>query len=59
MRLKNIREDHDLTQKTLADLLHVKQNTYFQYENGQRGIPVELLVAPAQFYTPRLTIYWG
>lgn len=50
MRLKDIREDHDLTQKTLADLLHVKQNTYSQYENGQRGIPVELLVALAQFY---------
>ena len=50
MRLKDIREDHDLTQKTLADLLHVKQNTYSQYKNGQRGIPVELLVALAQFY---------
>ena len=50
MRLKDIREDHDLTQKTLAALLHVKQNTYSQYENGQRGIPVELLVALAQFY---------
>ncbi len=50
MRLRDLREDKDLTQKEVADYLHVKQNTYCQYENGQRQIPIECLVALARFY---------
>ena len=50
MRLKDLREDLDITQKTIADYLHIKQNTYSQYENGQRQIPIELLIALAQYY---------
>ena len=50
MRLKDLREDLDITQKAIADYLHVKQNTYSQYENGQRQIPIELLIALAQYY---------
>ena len=50
MRLWDLREDHDLTQKALADYLHVRQNTYSQYENGQRQLPLELLIRLAQFY---------
>ncbi len=50
MRLKDLREDSDITQKTLADYLHIKQNTYSQYENGQRQLPLELLVALAKYY---------
>ena len=50
MRLWDLREDHDLTQKALADYLHVRQNTYCQYENGQRQLPLELLIRLAQFY---------
>ncbi len=50
MRLKDLREDGDITQKALADYLHIKQNTYSQYENGQRQLPLELLVALAKYY---------
>ncbi|MBE6706075.1 MAG: helix-turn-helix transcriptional regulator [Ruminococcaceae bacterium] len=50
MRIKDLREDRDLTQKELAEYLHVKQNTYSQYENGHRQIPIELLVALAKYY---------
>ena len=50
MRLKDMREDSDITQKALADYLHIKQNTYSQYENGQRQIPLELLIALAKYY---------
>lgn len=50
MRLKDLREDLDITQKAIADYLHIKQNTYSQYENGQRQIPIELLIALAQYY---------
>lgn len=50
MRLRELREDQDLTQKAVADYLHIRQNTYSQYENGQRQLPLELLVALALYY---------
>ena len=50
MRIRDLREDRDLTQKEVAEFLHIKQNTYSQYENGQRQLPLECLVALARFY---------
>ncbi len=49
-RLKELRNDFQKTQKQLAEYLHIKQNTYSQYENGQRQLPIELLVKLAEFY---------
>ena len=51
LRIKDLREDNDIKQKTIADILHVKQNTYSQYENGQRQIPLEALVKLAEYYS--------
>ncbi len=50
MRLKDIREDADLSQMEIAQYLHVKQNTYSQYENGKRGIPVDILIRLALYF---------
>lgn len=50
MRLRALREDQDLTQQAVADYLHIRQNTYSQYETGQRQLPLELLVALALYY---------
>lgn len=50
MRLKDLREDNDLTQTQIAKLLNVRQNTYSQYENGKRDIPINLLWKLADFY---------
>ena len=50
MRIKELREDNDLTQRQLAEYLHIRQNTYSQYENGQRQIPIDALIAIAKFY---------
>ena len=50
MRIKDLREDMDLTQGKIAEYLHIKQNTYSQYENGQRQIPIDCLIALARFY---------
>ncbi len=50
MRLKDIREDHDMTQKDLAALLHIKQNTLSQYENGVREMPLSLLIRTALIF---------
>lgn len=50
MRIKDLREDNNLTQATVAQHLHIKQNTYSQYENGQRQLPISCLIALAKFY---------
>ena len=50
MRIKDLREDADLTQQELADYLHIRQNTYSQYENGHRQLPIEILIALAKYY---------
>lgn len=49
-RIRNLREDHDLTQAQLGKLLSISQRAYSSYENGERGIPVEVLIALADFY---------
>lgn len=50
MRLKDIREDMDITQTQIAEFLHIKQNTYSQYENGQRGLPIDVLIKLAKYF---------
>ncbi len=50
MRLKDLREDSDIKQKDIADYLHIKQNTYSQYENGQRQLPIDILIKLAGYY---------
>ena len=50
MRLKDLREDSDTKQSALAEYLHIRQNTYSQYENGQRQLPIDVLIALAKYY---------
>ena len=50
MRLKDLREDNDLTQRELAERLHISQNTYSQYENGVRQLPIEILIEISRIY---------
>ena len=49
-RLRDLREDKDLKQKNLADLLQVHQTTYSDYELGRLNIPIAALHALADFY---------
>lgn len=49
-RMRDLREDHDLTQKEMAEILHISQRTYSHYENGTRNIPLDVLVALADYY---------
>ena len=51
IRLRDLREDRDLTQKQVADFLSIKQNTYSQYENGVRQLPIDLLIRLSRYYT--------
>ena len=43
-RLKDLREDQDLTQKELAEILGIDQRVYSNYETGKREIPTRLVV---------------
>ena len=49
-RLRDLREDHDLTQRQVARLLKMPQPQYFRYEQGYRDIPSDVLIALADLY---------
>ncbi len=49
-RIKNLREDNDLTQKQLSEFLNISQVAYSYYELNKRSIPLELLSKLADFY---------
>lgn len=50
MRLKELREQNDLRQQQLAVYLNIRQNTYSQYENEQRCLPLDALIKLAEYY---------
>ena len=49
-RIRDLREDSDLTQKEVAEMLHCSQQVYSNYELGQRDIPTQILISLAKFY---------
>ena len=49
-RIGDLREDHDLSQEKLAEILNVSQSTYSRYENGRLDIPTEILIALSKYY---------
>lgn len=49
-RIRDLREDADLTQKQMADALHCSQQVYSNYELGQRDIPTSILIALAKYH---------
>ena len=48
--LKNIREDNDIKQRQIAEILNVSQNTYSQYETGVIPLTAETLIKLADYY---------
>lgn len=49
-RIKDLREDKDLTQTELAAVLNISQRTLSHYESGTRDIPVEILIRVADYF---------
>ena len=49
-RIRDLREDKDLSQTRVAKEINVSQRTYSYYENGERTIPPEVLVALAKYH---------
>ena len=49
-RLRDLREDHDLSQAAVGKLLHTTQQQYYKYEKGIQEIPAHHLITLAKFY---------
>ena len=49
-RIRDLREDRDLTQQVLAQLLQIHQTTYSDYELGRLNVPVSILHMLADYY---------
>lgn len=49
-RIRDLREDKDLSQKKLAEILNISQSTYSRYESGYLDVPSEVLIALSLFY---------
>lgn len=49
-RIRDLREDRDITQKQMAEYLQIHQTTYSDYELGNLNIPVDVLIKLATFY---------
>lgn len=58
-RIRDLREDADLTQKQIAELLMCDQSLYSKYERGERILPLELAVQLADFYKVSLDYLVG
>ena len=58
-RLKNLREDKDLTQKELASLLNMSQTGYNQYEIGKNDIPTKILIKLSEIYNTSIDYILG
>lgn len=58
-RLKDLREDNDLTQDKISKLLKITRPQYSLYETGKRDIPVDLLRILAKFYNTSLDYLVG
>ncbi|MBQ8195962.1 MAG: helix-turn-helix transcriptional regulator [Oscillospiraceae bacterium] len=50
LRIRDVREDRDLTQKQISAFLMCDQSLYSKYERGERDIPLELILRLADYY---------
>ena len=58
-RIRDLREDHDLSQQEIADMIHVGQRTYSDYELGNVRVPVDTLIKLAKFYDTDMNYICG
>lgn len=54
LRIRDLREDNDLTQKEISKILMCDQSLYSKYERGEREIPLNLLIKLADYYKTSL-----
>lgn len=58
-RLRDLREDKDLSIRKLAEILHMQRTTYHNYETGKRELPFELAIILANYYNVSLDYIAG
>lgn len=58
-RIRDLREDSDLTQTQIGEKLNIPQRTYAYYESGERTIPPEILIALADFHNTSVDYILG
>ena len=58
-RIRDLREDSDLSQTEIAKMLHMSQQGYSKYETGENDIPTAVLIALAQFYNTSVDYLLG
>lgn len=58
-RIKNLREDNDLTQTQLAKQLNISQRAYSHYESGDRKIPLDILIGLADYFNCSIDFLLG
>lgn len=59
LRIRDLREDKDQTQKTVAEYLHCDQSLYSKYEREERSLPLEAALALAEYYCVSLDYLMG
>ncbi len=59
LRYKDIREDRDLSQQEIADMLHINRISYIRYEQGIRQMPIDTLVKLSNFYNTSIDYLVG
>ena len=58
-RIRDLREDADLTQTEISKFLNISQRAYSHYENGTRDIPTSILISIADFYNVSIDYLLG
>lgn len=58
-RIRDLREDADLSQRQIAEIIHMHKTTYTRYETGEREIPLNIAVLLAKFYNVSLDFLAG
>lgn len=58
-RIRDLREDKDITQKEMAHTLNCSQQVYSNYELGQRDIPTDILIKIARYFNTSIDYLLG
>lgn len=58
-RIRDLREDNDITQNEIAKYLGMKQPQYYRYENGLRDVPSDILIELSKYYNTSVDYILG
>ena len=58
-RIRDLRADADLSQRAIAEILHMHKTTYTRYESGEREIPLNIAILLAKYYNVSLDYLAG